>query len=666
MYRAGVDAEEGPSRRLSTSIRKAKIKRYTMLQVRRRSRFGGAGNSAIDAAAPRSEAVSPSEPRQLSFNTAALYHNSNTGNDRVRLDALVTTLCASSDPRALAGAASSLVQILQTLDCPPLQDGNQWGAAVVPRVVILLAAASAASAPYFFPCLSLLNELLSREELSGPVSLHVVRCGLVVVLTRVLLLGEEFMRIKETAVLVLGNCAAYFANCGMSSWSTPRSSSSSKDLSHIVSSVPGVIDALQSLLLGHTGSPELKSLVLWSLANILSPRGQRCPGSREAFRRFAVLVPALLSCATAADSLSTSSSSDSFSSSSSSSSSLSPSSASLYCVSSTSSVVTSSLMSPSAPVPRSRFSSSSSSTKSLGGCTTRLRALTVLESLTRFGGEGLQALVRSIGGIPYLTSLIASDQHNTNSEITVEALKIIGHVFEGNSPEGVQLCLNTGSLPLLCGLASNHNCTDVRFIAVKALHDFIQCPREIVSPTIASYLGHGGGSDVSPVIMTLVQKCRPHGDMVLRVREKASFGVLNVARLKWIDAKIRETLVGSLACLLRAKNTQIVQESIEAIDTLLSTRNIHSLHATAPRAFSSSSPCVSSRLVHIFEAAGGLASLEVLLTATHMALDETKVEQLLAKHFPSTQTTSMELDDDEKSSLLVEFGDTVDANGRLW
>ena len=117
----------------ASSARKAKIKRYTMLQVRRRSRFGGAGNSAIDAAAPRSEAVSPSEPRQPSFNSAALYHNSNTGNDRVRLDALVTTLCASSDPRALAGAASSLVEILQTLDCPPLQDGNQWGAAVVPR-----------------------------------------------------------------------------------------------------------------------------------------------------------------------------------------------------------------------------------------------------------------------------------------------------------------------------------------------------------------------------------------------------------------------------------------------------------------------------------------------------------------------------------------------------
>ena len=38
MYRAGVDAEEGPTRRLETSVRKARHKRHTMLQVRRRSR----------------------------------------------------------------------------------------------------------------------------------------------------------------------------------------------------------------------------------------------------------------------------------------------------------------------------------------------------------------------------------------------------------------------------------------------------------------------------------------------------------------------------------------------------------------------------------------------------------------------------------------------------
>ena len=310
------------------------------------------------------------------------------------------------------------------------------------------------------------------------------------------------------------------------------------------------------------------------------------------------------------------------------------------------------------------------------GADTQLRALTVLESLTRFGGAALEALVRSIGGLPYLLSLIASEQQQRNSGVTVEALKIVGHVFEGNSPEGVQLCVHAGAMPLLCALAGNHACTKVRHHAVSALHDFIQCPSEIVASTIASYLGHVGGSDVSPVVITLVQKCRPHGDMALSVREKASWGVLNIARLTWIDAKIQETLVGSLADLLAVKNPQIVQETVEVLDVLLSAPKVSSSRATAAAttasssSSSSSSSCMSSRLLHIFEASGGLEALESLLAETHLtAALEAKVEQVLAKHFPSTQITSMELDDNENNNtgnLLMMFADTVDANGRLW
>ena len=47
----------------------------------------------------------------------------------LRRDHLVTALCASTDPRALADAACGLVEVFQALDCPPLKAGNQWSAA---------------------------------------------------------------------------------------------------------------------------------------------------------------------------------------------------------------------------------------------------------------------------------------------------------------------------------------------------------------------------------------------------------------------------------------------------------------------------------------------------------------------------------------------------------
>ena len=83
------------------------------------------------------------------------------------------------------------------------------------------------------------------------------------------------------------------------------------------------------------------------------------------------------------------------------------------------------------------------------------------------------------------------------------------------------------ALPLLCDLVGTHACTEVRYNAVTALHDFLLCPQELVEPVISAYASGPHGSNVSPVIATLMQKCCPHGDIALKVREKACFGVLN-------------------------------------------------------------------------------------------------------------------------------------------
>ena len=98
---------------------------------------------------------------------------------------------------------------------------------------------------------------------------------------------------------------------------------------------------------------------------------------------------------------------------------------------------------------------------------------------------------------------------------------------------------------------------------------FSLCPQELVEPVISAYASGPHGSNVSPVIATLMQKCCPHGDIALKVREKACFGVLNISRNTWIDTNIREALVGSLAGLLNNANPQILRETVEAL-TLLS------------------------------------------------------------------------------------------------
>ena len=678
MYRAGIVAEEGSSRRLETSLRKAKQKRLTMLQVRRRSR-----SSAVDAgAAARSEAISPSEPRQLTGGRGLGHGLLNTTDKRdhspvlvdarARMDAMVARICASSDPHDLSEAAEGLLGVFHTIDGDPTFESsyyysrpvvisphhrsdlsNQWSAAVVPRILMLLTTSDPTSAIHFEPCLMLLNAMLNREELTGFVSAQIMGREVSIILTRILLLGPAFNVIKETAILILGNVGAYFATSAMAACITPRSSAATKDLGRIISEVPGAIDTFKSLLLGQTGTESLRSLALWALTNIMSPRGQRYPSSREAVRRFSVLVPALLTCISSAYPLSNST--------------IKPSA-----------FVATSPTRLSTSVPSGSVSSSSSSSSS--SSVTQLRALTVLELLTRFGGTAMQTLIRAQGGLAFLISLISSCNNNanvnnngsgrithgsnSNDEVTIEALKIIGHVFDGNSPEGVQLCLQANALPLLCMLASNHLSTDVRLLAVTALHDFLTCPRDIVAPAIASYQGNFGG-DISPVVLTLVQKSSAQGDMAQRVRDKACFGVLNLARNEWIDAKIQETLVVSLAQLLRHQDPAILSEAVSSLDNILSTPNTSSPSSPA------SSECMTSRLLHIFEAASGLEALQQLLASMNLAQNvETSIEQLLEKHFPSTQITSMELDDTSENkpteNLCLLFADTVDSNGRLW
>ena len=141
---------------------------------------------------------------------------------------------------------------------------------------------------------------------------------------------------------------------------------------------------------------------------------------------------------------------------------------------------------------------------------------------------------------------------------------------------------------------------------------------------------------------------------------------MNISRNTWIDTNIREALVGSLAGLLNNANPQILRETVEALDSTFSLPKGPPASALLPASCCST----TARLKHVFEAAGGLDSLEALLTSSHLTSHaEAEVEQLLTKHFPSTQVTSMELDDNEiedKENLLLVFADTVNENGRLW
>ena len=86
------------------------------------------------------------------------------------------------------------------------------------------------------------------------------------------------------------------------------------------------------------------------------------------------------------------------------------------------------------------------------------------------------------------------------------------------------------------------------------------CPQELVEPVISAYASGPHGSNVSPVIATLMQKCCPHGYIALKVL-KGMFCVLNISRNTWIDTNIREALVGSLVGLLNNAKPQIFRDS---------------------------------------------------------------------------------------------------------
>ena len=602
MYRAGIDEEQRRLRRLETSVRIRKTKMHTMLQVRRRRRS--------------SEAISPSEPRFSPFSVThanASPSATSEGQIAARMNALVVEFCSCSEPKRLGEVASALTKAFQIAEGQQLLS-EELSKRLVPRSVVLLASADPTTSPHFHRCLILLNELLNHAELSGHVSVTIMQRELEIVLTRILLLGSKFNFLKETAMLTLGNCAAYFACCG-SSHTTPRSLSSTKDLGRIISSVPGAVDAFRGLILQVT-SPSLQSLTLWVLANILDPKGQRCPSSREAARRFSMLMPALLSCCATG---------------------VRP--------------PASQVATPNAPsTPSNRAPSSLQNTS--------LRALMVIEALTRFGGSGLKALVDAQSGIGLIVSLLHSSSSSDEGELVIAALKIIRHIFEGTSQEGIMLCLKAGSLDVLCQILRGSSNTEVRYLAVSAIHDFLLCPCDIVFSEICSY-SCGFSGDTAPVISTLLAKCQECGDVSLRVREKAISAILNLALHNFIDENIKKSVAGCFAGVLENQTAEICARVVASLDILFSSNK-----ATG------STPRV---VLHEFEVSGGLEALDNLLSSAHVSQDvEQNIEQLLSKYFPSTQGTSMDLDDEENNNnkdnlpLTMIFADTISSSGRLW